>query len=95
MAKQVIKFILYQETRLPKEVVADAPRRGRFDDYAEYLLAAYDIQVTLSDSIRYLQHVGAWEDSELQDLDTNKARLLWLACMDCKENNTHYFYMGD
>jgi ABC-type enterochelin transport system permease subunit len=50
--------------------------------------------VSLEDSIKYLQTLGAWEDTELQDLEENKMRLLWIAILDCKENNTQYWYMG-
>ena len=91
---KTIKFKLNSETRLTKKIVDDAPRQGPFDGYAEYLLATYDIDVTLEDSIEYLKEFGAWDDEELQDLETNKARILWQACLSCKEEKTLYFYMG-
>lgn len=95
MSKPKLSFKLNQETKLPKRVIDDAPMQGPFDDYAEYLLGIYDVQVSLADSIEFLRRYGAWEDSELQDLETNKARILWLACLDCKERETRYFYMGE
>lgn len=93
--KPKIIFKLNEETELPEEVIQDAPQSGPFDGYAEYLLETYDVECTLSDSIKYLTTVGAWDDSELQDLETNKARLLWIACADCQESDTQLFYMGD
>jgi len=91
---KTIEFKLNEETELPQEIIDDAPSCGPFDEYAEYLLKNYNIVITLEDSIDFLKDYGAWEKDELQDLETNKARILWLACINCKENNTNYFYMG-
>lgn len=91
---QVIKFVMNQDTELPQEIIDDAPSQGRFDDYADYLCETFDVQVTLEDSIKYLKGLGAWDLDELQDLELNKRRLLWVACLDCKENETNYWYMG-
>ena len=93
---QVLKFKLHGETEFPQDLIDDAPSQGQFDDYAEYVLETYDVQVTLDDAIRYLSGYGAWEDKELRDdIELTKARLLWLSILDCKENNTNYFYMGE
>jgi len=92
--KKTIIFRLNQETKLPKKVIDEAPSTGKFDDYAEYLLETFDVECTLSDSIAYLKGVGAWTLDEMQDLETNKGRILWLACLECKDENTTYFYMG-
>lgn len=92
---QTISFKLHSETKLPKKVIRDAPSQGAFDSYAEYLLQAYNVEVTLQDSITFLRSYGAWDNSELQDLQANKARILWLACLDCKEQKTQFFYMGE
>lgn len=92
---QTIKFKLNSEIKLPRKVIKEAPGQGKFDDYADYLLDTYNVEVTLQESIAYLKTYGAWDDSELSDLDDNKRRLLWLACLDCQDNDTNYFYMGD
>jgi hypothetical protein len=92
--KTAIVYKLNQEMELPQNVIDDAPLSGPFDDYADYLLKTYDVQVTLADSIAFLREYGAWDESELQNSDDNKARILWLSCLDCKENETPYFYMG-
>lgn len=90
-----ITFKLHRETKLPRQVIKDAPSQGAFDDYAESLLESYNIDVSLEDSQTYLKRLGAWEEHELQDLELNKRRLLWIACLDCKEEKTQYWYMGD
>lgn len=92
--KQILFFKLHTETKLPWKIIREAPAQGPFDDYAAWLLEEFDVQVTLEDSIAYLKEFGAWELPELQDLELNKGRILWQACLDCQENKTNYFYMG-
>ena len=87
-------FKLHSETKIPRSVVRDAPQSGPFDDYAEWILSQYEIQVSLADTIKFLQGYGAWTDNELQDLEKNKARLLWLAVMDLKESGDSFWYMS-
>lgn len=93
--RPTIVFKLHNETEFPQSMVDDAPLQGPFDDYADCILSSYNVEVSLSDSIKYLKGVGAWDTEELQDLETNKARLLWLALLDCNENETNLFYMGE
>jgi hypothetical protein len=90
-----LKFGLHCETTFPQCLVDDAPSQGQFDSYAEEILTRYDVQVSLADSIAYLKRLGAWELSELQDLELNKMRLVWIALLDCKDNGTRYWYMGE
>jgi hypothetical protein len=41
-----------------------------------------------------LQEYGAWDETELQDTEANKARILWIACGDIVDNlptpNKHF-----
>lgn len=100
--REIIEFKINSEVKLPIEMVNDAPRSGPFDEYAEWLLANYNVQCSLKDSIEHLKEYGAWSNEELQDLELNKQRLLWIACMDIKEisddyakdDNFYYWYMG-
>lgn len=95
MSKQVIQFKLHGETEFEQSLIDDAPQSGPFDEYADWILQTYDVRVSLTDSIKLLKPYGAWDDSELQDLETNKARLLWVAILDCKEQNTNFYYGGE
>lgn len=95
MKKKTIKFELHKETKLPKAIVKDAPSQGPFDSYAEWILDNYNVEVSLKDSAECLKSYGSWNEEELSNLEDNKARLLWLACLDCKEQETLYFYMGN
>ena len=92
---QKIIFKLHKETEFSQDLIDDAPRQGPFDDYAEWILSTFDVQVSLDDSIKYLKTLGAWSLDELQDLETNKARLLWIALLDCKDQETNFWYMGE
>ena len=94
MKKETLIFKINREIELPQDIIDDAPNQGPFDDYAEYLVNRFNIEMSLNDSIKYLKEFGAWDLSEMQDLDTNILRVLWIACLDCKENKTNYFYMG-
>lgn len=88
-------FKLHHEIEFPQGLVDCAPLQGPFDNYAAQILEQYDVRVSLKDSITYLKRLGAWDDSDLQDLELNKARLLWVALLDCKENEVNYWYMGE
>jgi hypothetical protein len=91
------KKIIYKmnhETKLPRSLIKDAPSSGPFDDFAEWILQNYRVEVSLEDSIQYLSYLGAWDREELQDLELNKARLLWVSILDCKENKTNHWLMG-
>lgn len=94
MRRKKITFKLHGETEFDQDLIDSAPRQGRFDDFADEILRDYDVEVTLDDSIKYLKLLGAWDESELQDLETNKSRLLWIALLDCQEQETTFWYMG-
>jgi len=94
MQKLIIKSNDWIE--FPQDIIDNAPSSGPFDDYAEHLVNnVFDVETTLQDTIDILKPFGAWENSELQDLDDNIARILWLAILNCKENETNIFYLGE
>lgn len=95
MRRKTIEFKLNEETELPQEVIDSIPRSGQADDAVVELHQDYNFEVTLDDSIKFLSSYGAWDKEELQDLDSNIDRIIWLACLDCQENNTTFFYMGE
>lgn len=91
---KVITFKLHQETKLPKNFINAIPKQGKADSYVDELLKKYRVKVSLEDSREFLKSYGAWDEEELSDLESNIQRLVWLACLDCQENKTTYFYMG-
>ena len=40
--------------------------------------------------VQWLKELGAWEDNEFQDKQTNLMRLVWLAAWDCYESPDLY-----
>jgi len=93
--KTRIVFKIHTETELPQNFIDSMPRQGQADETCETLLKEYDIDVSLEDSTKYLKSLGAWDNEELTDLELNKMRLIWIACLDCQENETNRFYMGE
>lgn len=92
--KPVIQFKYNDYTKIPDEIIEEAPSEGPFDDYATYLIGAYDIDATIEETKKYLRSLGAWSQDELNDHYLNLQRLLWVSIQDCKENNTNFWYMG-
>jgi hypothetical protein len=93
--KTTIEFKLHQETELPQDFIDSVPRSGRADEAVKYIQYDYNVECDKEDLIKFLKSYGAWESSELQDHNDNIDRLIWLACLDCQENETTYFYMGE
>jgi hypothetical protein len=93
--KQTLEFRINCETEFPMDLIDDAPTSGQFDEFAKYIIETYNVDVSLDDSIKYLKGFGAWDLEELQDLDNNKVKILWIALLDCKENDTNIWYMGE
>jgi hypothetical protein len=65
--------------------------QGPCDDDIAMLLKVPELSAQLdeigADKIRSaMKEVGAWDDDELADDDQNRARALWQACGDAKEN---------
>ena len=93
--RKTIVFKINEETALPWAFIDSVPSQGRADDAVMELLEYWTVEVTLQDSIKYLNTFGAWELDELQDLDRNTERIVWIACLHCQENKTQFFYMGE
>ena len=92
--KTYLRFSLHKGTEIPQDVIDALPKFGAADCIIGELRETVDVDVSLEDSREFLRSTGGWEDSELNNLDENKNRLLWIACLDCRENETTYFYMG-
>jgi hypothetical protein len=84
------------EVYFEDEVINEAPSSGAFDDYADYLLdCVYNVETTLEDTIKILEPFGAWENEDLQDLEDNIKRILWIGILYCKEEKTNWCYLGE
>lgn len=92
--RKVIKFKLHTEVKLPKKFIDGVPSSGAADECVADLRKAYDIECDEKEAITYLKSMGSWDDTELSDHDANLDRLVWIACLDCQDQKTTYWYMG-
>jgi hypothetical protein len=92
--KTTLEFKINSEIELPQDFIHSIPSQGRADESVSQIQHYYNIECDEKDLITYLKSFGAWEDSELQNHDSNIDRLIWLACLDCQEQETNFFYMG-
>jgi len=76
------------ELRLPREALLDCHHQGRCDDDVEFWHAQidWDAQTMTADDIRdELFEYGAWDATELANIEANQQRILWLAAGDYQE----------
>ena len=92
--KQTLHFKVNSEIKLPQDFIDSVPSQGAVDSAVEELCADFNIECLEQNTIEYLKSTGGWTLDELQDHETNLKRLVWIACLDCQENETTYFYMG-
>jgi hypothetical protein len=95
MKRKTIEFKLHGETELPQNLIDSIPSSGAADNAVAEARQYFNIEVPENDLRRFLKRYGAWDAEELSDHDANIDRLIWLACLDCRENETTYFYMGE
>lgn len=56
-----------------------------------YVRENFDVTGDPADCAAYLRGYGAWDDTELQDHDTNLDRLVWLTGCSIREGEPAYF----
>jgi len=95
MTQQKIIFKINSECELPMDFINAIPRSGAADDSVDWLIKNYDVECPEVDAITYLERVGAWDSNELKDHEANLGRLIWIACLECQENKSKYWYMGE
>lgn len=92
--KTSIEFKLYSEIKLPQDFIDSIPSSGQSDSYIDDLLLNYSIKCSEKDAIEYLKNTGGWSLDDLNNHAENIKRLVWIACLNCQEQDTNYFYMG-
>ena len=78
------------ELKLTKEQALSGSHQGACDEDIAELLKVPAIRRQLDkippDTIKAeLSEYGAWDDTELANVDDNRARILWVACGDIRE----------
>jgi hypothetical protein len=79
---------------IPRECIEDCSHSGSCDYDVAMWLQREPVKTLIealdSDAMRCaLKGYGAWEPDELADDDANRARILWLACVDFSEYILH------
>lgn len=92
MSKKKIKFNLHKETKIPKYWMDNIPESGAADSAVAHIRELYEIVVSDSDLVACISNYSDWDTSNRDD---NIDRLIWIATLDCKENNESYWYMGE
>ena len=82
------RFVL----ELPADVVDACSHSGSVDDDVAYALLRDDVSTELDridpeDLRAELAEYGAWDDEELSDHERNRARILWIAAGNIRDNN--------
>lgn len=82
------------EIQLTKKQAEIGGHQGKCDDDIDYLLAIPKIKRRLNridpNKIRAeLKEYGAWDDQELNDIEQNQKRILWIACGNIIEEACH------
>lgn len=83
------------ELQVPVSVALDCSQPGKDAsddvDFALRCTPAGDAIDTLDPDLirKELREYGAWDDTELADDDANRARLLWIAACDVREELFH------
>ena len=79
--------------KLTKRQALDGSHAGQCDDDIKALLSAPVIRRQFAkinpDAIKAeLKEYGAWDETELTDVEQNKARILWIACGNIRDEIT-------
>ena len=78
----------YGELHLPLQALLECYHQGACDKDCEHWAKQIDWEaqsMTPQDIARELSDCGAWEPEELEDLEQNKARILWIAAGNYQE----------
>jgi hypothetical protein len=65
---------------LPQECIDDCSASGAVDDALDFWVKKLDFTVNQENARKCLKGYGAWDSDELQDVNANCCRVLWLAC---------------
>ena len=81
------------QLKITKEQALSGSHQGRCDDDIKALLTVPQIRnqfnkIKPDDIKAELKEYGAWDDDKLTDVEQNKARILWIACVNIREDLT-------
>lgn len=90
----MITFKLHEFTELPEDMIWTLPKYGPCDQAIDHLMHTNKISCSRQDAICFLKSYGLDLDPEDSTYELI-SKVLWIAIMDCRENQTTQFYMGE
>lgn len=84
-------------TEFPQEWIDSIPKQGAADTAISQIMLHNTVKCNRTAAIRYLANIGFDESEELEQEsdETLISRVLWIALLDCRENDTNEWYMGE
>lgn len=84
-------------TEFPQDWIDSIPKQGAADTAISQIMMHNTVKCNRDVAIRYLANIG-FDDSEELEQETDEtltSRVLWIALLDCRENDTNEWYMGE
>lgn len=88
------KFEFNGEIKIPKKWRDIMPESGPAESAVATIRTQYHVIANEKNLYNYLKRLGCWSHEELLFHDHNIDRLIWVATLDCIENETCWFYGG-
>ena len=84
-------------TEFPTDWIESLPRWGSCDTAISQIMMFNTVKCDRAAAIRYLAGIGYDEPDELEQENDEEliSRVLWIALLDCRENETTEWYMGE
>jgi len=84
-------------TEFPTDWIESLPSWGPCDNAIWDIMRFNTVVCDRAAAIRYLAGIGYDEPDELELRDDEEltSRVLWIALLDCRENDTTEWYMGE
>lgn len=84
-------------TEFPQDWIESLPKYGACDTAISQIMLHNTVRCNRVEAISFLTNIGYDEPEELaQESDeTLTSRVLWIALLDCRENDTTEWYMGE
>lgn len=91
-----ITFKANSYVTLPQDWIDSLPKWGSCDTAISQIMMFNIITCDRDEAIDYLTHVGFDEPDALNEEsdDTLMSRVLWIALLDCRENQSTEWYLG-
>jgi hypothetical protein len=83
-------------TEFPQDWIDSIPKQGAADTAISQIMMYNTVKCDRDGAINYLAGIGFDDSEELQQEsdETLTSRILWIALLDCRENEINEAYLG-